>query len=133
MEREEYTMTDKIDVDTVLGVMEEIVAEFGADYVYTDHYESCQYVSDEGQPACIVGQVLARLDLPLPDLSGTANVQAWTGRDYNSAIAPFRQPFTDEANQVLRAAQAVQDGDHSSADTDYSWGHALELAKAQIA
>jgi hypothetical protein len=129
-------MTEKINADKVIAVLDEIVAEKG-DYVYLDQNTQCKYVDAEGSPSCIVGQVLYRLDLPLPapvdpdqeDTWGSANVSSWV----QDATEPFREPFTDLANQVLRYAQMVQDGD--APDLNYqrrSWAEAVAYAKEKI-
>jgi hypothetical protein len=123
----------KIDAEKVIQVLDEIVAENG-DYVYMDHHTRCTYVDEEGQPSCIVGQVLARLELPLPpvgsgDMWDDANVSSWV----QNATEPFREPFTDLANQVLRYAQQVQDGDAADLGYNYySWAKAVAYAKEKI-
>lgn len=116
-------MTDIIqhDVHEVLAVLDEIVAEFGDDYRYKDHYEFCAYRSEAGQPQCIVGQVLARIAPEL--LPRVYNTQRWSSQD-------DIDHFTPEANIVLQAAQNVQDGYGSKPGT---WGEALDEAKSQVA
>lgn len=63
--------------DTVIGHMEDLVREYGAEYRYPLDYNRnpssgvhCWYVSEDGtKPSCIVGQVLHRMGVPLSVLS----------------------------------------------------------------
>ena len=112
-------MAEMIGVPEVLAHLRAVVAEKGADYVYRG---SCVYAID-GQPACIVGHVYARLGL-LDGRTRRSGVEA--GMLHQGAIAM-------SARSVLRAAQVVQDGDVPPRFGRGTWGEALAAAEAQAA
>ena len=107
---------DKIDKKQVIALLTDIVAEHGEDYIYPDPV--CSYLDDEDHPSCIVGHVLARLDLldlQVVQDNGEAGELAETGL------------FTAPAVRALRVAQCAQDG--VTARTRETWGKALRKAK----
>lgn len=124
-------MARKIGVKRVLEALEKVVDEAprGPDTVYhgdiaPDTSTFCEYAIG-GTPACIVGRVvMAEFGLPEP-LSGTwterGQVYAVETKDLPGSLETY-QAFTPKANQVLRAAQEVQ-------DRDRPWGEALDAAK----
>ena len=95
-----------IDLPEVLEHLRAVVADKGADYVYT---EACVYSLD-GEPACIVGHVYAHLEL-LHLVH--RNAVAWT---------MFPDLISAEARSALEAAQCVQ-------DARGTWGEALAAAE----
>jgi len=105
------------DVPEVLAALREVVADKGADYVYPEEWENqdsgCVYVRD-GQPACIVGHVLARLDSALLDSEVV--------RSNRSANVLPEVGFEHHAAWLLRAAQRVQ-------DVGGTWGSAFAAAE----
>lgn len=119
-------MFDVVDVIAALGV---VVDKFGPETTYADvhknvmgvdfnPYEGCAYVSPDGQPLCIVGQVIAHLGLEFP--------RAEDGEPVNGVAAAyldvyFPEQFSSTAIRALDRAQAVQDG-------GASWGDALKAA-----
>ena len=111
-------MAELIDVPKVLKHLRAVVAEKGADYVYAE--DVCQYAID-GQPACIVGHIYARLGL-LDEDTQWSGVGA--GVLHQGAIAM-------PARSVLRAAQEVQDGDVQPRFVRGTWGEALAAAEAE--
>jgi hypothetical protein len=143
-------VTKKIlDVGEALKLLEAVVKERGADYVYTDHWSSCQnFIGPQAvrsyndtpddelstvrvenakdkrfdQPLCIVGHVLAKEGLR-PSIHGKqyalGSVHTISVKLGNDPAAPFK--LTSDAREVLAAAQVSQDrGD--------SWGTALQYA-----
>ena len=64
----------EITLDSVRSGLEALVAEKGEDFVYNKHSEgdaygpSCRYVWN-GEPDCIVGQLLARMGVPVDRLA----------------------------------------------------------------
>jgi len=119
----------QLTVDNVLRTMEEVVSEYGADYVYrTDSSVQCVYVAD-GEPSCLVGHVLHRLGVPtealfhLGDRSGVSQdakglVHALVREGYAAPVPS--SPFGPIA--VLMEAQWRQ-------DTGSTWGEALAAAR----
>jgi hypothetical protein len=129
----------------VLELLDECVAEKGADYVYsTEGFlgmgGACMYVHSKGtaatdfiaaeiihrEPGCIVGHVLHKPGVSLEAMSdcGFEGDDVW-------GIFPILKnqhgiAFTNKAKAALSVAQAVQD-DHTS------WGDAVRSAKDVIA
>ena len=96
-----------IDLPEVLEHLRAVVADKGDDYVYPE--SSCAYSLD-GEPACIVGHVYARLGLlPL----ARRNAIAWR---------MFPDLISEKARSALEAAQRVQ-------DARGTWGEALAAAE----
>lgn len=90
-----------------------VVDEVGAEFVYHDKYgQICEYTRN-GEPACIVGRVFARLGIDVPALPngplGMLVVDEWVR---------FTEPG---AYSVLGIAQQAQ-------DTGHEYGNALKMA-----
>lgn len=62
----------------------------------------CQYVNADGDPDCVVGQVMARLGVPLPDYRSEDNTRPFDR-------LPGKESFSREAVRFLQKAQAIQD------------------------
>jgi hypothetical protein len=101
--------------EKVAQALREVVAEFGEDYV--DPNDMCRYSVDGKTPACIVGQLVYKLD---PDLF-TQLVVEEEGAGMLSAedSTTLEASFEPRVIQALTAAQATQ-------DLKYTWGEALE-------
>ena len=123
----EATTTGLKDVDEVLEALRAVVAEFGPDHVYVNEAGEvangttlCRYVhgreGDNPQPGCIVGQVFYRLFGTLVPIEGVGV----PGLNYGPRDG-YRY-FTESAERVLAAAQAVQ-------DLGWTWGAALARAE----
>lgn len=104
----------------------EVVAEFGADYVYPMEHKrqecegstpSCVYVH-KGCPSCLVGQILHRHGVSLEDLSLWEFRSAWETSD---AVANTEL----SARDFLWEIQSVQ-------DSGRCWGEAVEVGVAHI-
>lgn len=121
-------------VDDVLHAMEEIVAEFGNDYVY-DRFgrddRICRYAHEDG-PGCLVGQVLVRLGADLNVIKSVESAhidRRNTGlslEELLDELAPtwgsLGYTLTPEAVEVLTVAQNMQ-------DVRNTWGRALKRAQ----
>lgn len=103
--------------DEVLALLEEVVAEYGEDYVYPGHNTTggCVYTKD-GAPSCLVGHALTRLGVPVDFLS-----------EHNDFAVSNIQRLTmdEEVLDMLQTAQETQ-------DIGCTWGHALEDARLVI-
>lgn len=113
----------------VLEVAEEIVNEFGHDYIYVKPPSNlCQYVH-EGQPSCLVGQILVRLGaqvdvLEVPEhYSIIQNGHGLGVTEFLTQLAPTTETlgFT-----LTRNAIAVLECIQNTQDTGNTWGRALE-------
>lgn len=123
--------------EAVVATAKELVKEFGEDYVYPGADRGgCSYSGDEdyGVPACVVGQIVKRLDpemyttLTLVEHEDT-NVTKRTDfnhthLEYPPDWAKDYQPTLDtgddaELTRALRQAQAQQ-------DNGAPWGEALK-------
>jgi hypothetical protein len=112
-------------------LLEAEVAEAGRNFVYKKDERdesggvSCKYVED-GCPSCLIGRALHRASVPLYVL-GDLDVQ---NEGMSEAIAEARFnddiELTADARDVFQAAQSVQ-------DAGGTWGHALDMAKAELA
>lgn len=106
------------EIKLVLRTLQDVVDEFGHDYVYPDRESwsaACFYVRD-GKPSCLAGQVVHRLGVPLEKLK-QFEAQAITAMVDHVPPIQLYEPLV-----VLRQAQVVQ-------DRGGTWGQALETAK----
>lgn len=104
--------------DETTRLLEEIVEEYGENYVYPDG--TCQYFRDDGTCACLIGHLLARKGLTPEDVTGQNKngVTALHAAGLISAPAPLLT--------ALRVAQNAQ-------DRDETWGVALLKYKDTLA
>lgn len=119
--------TDKIlTLELANQILDEIVAEFGPDYVYrnpafgTPGYQGprCAYVHGD-QPGCIVGHVLYRFGVPLAQL---ANHEGDSALD---VVAAVQGASKGRAGWLLDWVQTNQDG-------GLPWGDAVARARGQV-
>lgn len=112
-------MPEILDATTALRLLEEVVADFGEDYIDPTSDENggaCSYW-EGNMPGCIVGQVLHRhgysdLDLQCFDAWGAVGI------DEN-----WPDILLEGGASILSAAQVLQ-------DTGHSWGEALKAARS---
>jgi len=111
-------MPEFLTYDRALELLREVIAEKGEDFVYEPigEDETCLYVHDD-QPSCIVGHVLVRAGVSLPELVA---VETCTPRDVTRA--PAFLTWADE--RARRLLTRVQDGQ----DNSKPWGLALDIA-----
>lgn len=105
--------------DEVLGLLSEVVAEKGEDYVYKDHFLSCVNFVDGIHPACVAGHVYHKLGLTSEDVGQGTVTDAVLQMVMKGAVE--RVQFTVEGALVLSVAQAVQ-------DNGGTWGLAEKVA-----
>lgn len=118
------------DRDDVIAALESVVDKFGPETRYADVFKNvtgvdfdpdggCEYASPDGQPLCIVGQVIAHLGFEFP--------LTWGGRLANDQARRylhrhFHGQFSEDAVKALDCAQEAQ-------DAGATWGYALEDAR----
>lgn len=124
------------DYATISNALEEIVNEYGADYVYErpekDEYGtttgSCLYVHHlkDGRyvPGCIIGHLLVRLgEISMESFPGTrANGLTVTAFLNGYSRENLREEFTVKARTLMTRVQEQQD----AGDT---WGKSLEYGR----
>lgn len=124
------TKVRKVSYKQFMEAMEAAVAERGEDYIYPkfegeadDYHDSnglCRYSLEDGTPACIIGEVLNRLNpewLPPHDLiRGATSVLSDIGPE-----AFYRRDY----GRIVTAATEAQ----SSQDRGNTWGDALRTAR----
>lgn len=141
-------MTIVIDKPKALELLEAVVAERGADYIYPNAGSDCFYAdrAEDGTyaPGCIIGHALARIGLPVTALHtldkqndpgiGTTSLPIWVDEDDAIRDNPMFRPvvvvleedyevkITPDAQAVFAIAQREQDNGHT-------WGDALADAK----
>lgn len=116
--------------NAVVESLKEIVAEYGAGYVYQkpQPIDTCQYTNPDGSPSCLVGHVIARVN---PEAFATI---AATEYDYDSPTGAIEAAvegieinfnvelgFDQETIALLGVVQNAQ-------DRGTAWGDALRLA-----
>lgn len=122
-------MTEKLVLDAPQAVAMLRKVVYGReDYVYVrpSNVPYCVNFTDEGQPSCVVGHVLAELGLTfeVAELLGVeSNVAIMSAADKVNECPDFGWTLTEAAVQVLTAAQLVQDDGRT-------WGEALGRAEA---
>lgn len=124
----------EVTVETVIKALEEVVAEKGEDYVYPNAGAECLYAID-GEPSCIVGHVIARLDpetfqqvVEFEDVNGSFGAGKFgTGVDaYVDYWGSYPAFGDNNVKKVLVSAQIAQ-------DAGYEWKVALKEAKKTAA
>lgn len=99
--------------DETIELLQRAVTEKGDSHKASSQYQRFEDYEPTGEPVCIVGHVLACVDL----LS-----EAIEGDTWESDWQPAQHHFTPAANRALAAAQYTQDGNKT-------WGEALIAAK----
>ena len=117
--------------DETLATLCEVVAEAGEDFVYQDHYGEACYYSVKGEPACIVGRVLAKWGVDLTPMdSEYTGAGAMIGLYAGALLGHLRLmgvlEVDDLSASLLREVQIGQ-------DTEETWGDALSEALAYLA
>lgn len=112
-------MTIHIDADKALELLEDVVTEKGADFVYEAPGGGCLYVNGN-QPSCLVGHALVRAGVSIEVLSkldGTRGSVPISSADLSDAAT-----LSEAASYIFSVAQDLQDGDNT-------WGYALDKAR----
>lgn len=117
--------------DETLATLREVVAEAGEDFVYQQQYGEACYYSVNGEPACIVGRVLAKwgVDLTRMDSSAVVDDGNLSGLFANGLLIRLRTEGVLDVGQdgvkLLKLAQARQDG-------ECTWGESLSRAQNDV-
>lgn len=130
-------------LDKVHSMVEEAIAEKGADYIYPNFGPSCTYVDHEsgydkhGEPTryvrrgCIVGHIfIDALKLDMLELSGMS-VNGESARQfigYLTRQGEIELPYGDERDEIMTYLSALQ----QSQDAGKPWGIANEMAKSGL-
>lgn len=117
--------------DETLATLREVVAEAGEDFVYQDHYGDMCYYSVDGEPACLVGRVLAKWGVDLTPMdSASTGMSTLVGLFAGALLDELRVmgvlEVDDPSVSLLWEAQTGQDNGET-------WGNALSEALAYIA
>jgi hypothetical protein len=127
-----------IDLDKAKALVDECIAERGAEYVYEKEGSSCKYVhgvdesiEDEwgdtvenftnATPGCLVGAVLHKAGIPL-DKMGTYS------RNDEGSYDLIEHLTSDELVTVSQEANNFLGNVQSSQDAGAPWGQAMEAA-----
>lgn len=117
-------------VDTVNPVLDALLKEFGEDYVYPGSKDKACYYVANGQPSCLVGQVLYRLGVPIETLEEydeVGSVFELSNSEYSldGKTALERGGVSvgdDRVLNILDSAQGWQ-------DQGKTWGEAVRQAR----
>ncbi|QIG58652.1 hypothetical protein SEA_PAVLO_108 [Microbacterium phage Pavlo] len=91
------------------AALKESLAEKGEDYVYISDGPGCAYAHN-GQPSCLVGHVLHKLDPEMFEKVVEAENNPTTGDlTFDHLAADLGLPFHPEQADALRRAQIAQD------------------------
>lgn len=118
----------------VVESLKEIVAEYGADYVYRKPQptDTCQYTNPDGSPSCLVGHVIARVN---PEAFATIAATEYYEETYDegpygaieAAVEGIEINFNVELGfdqETIALLGVVQ----NAQDRGTAWGDALRLA-----
>lgn len=115
---------------TAVEILDGLVEEFGADYVYPQGENGkCDYVRD-GEPSCIVGHVLAKVGVPIERLKAADGAIMGGGMAADALLGMLHNEGALQSNGSVRAllCEAQYRQDHST-----SWGAAVRAAKHYMA
>ena len=126
-------MTEKINESQVMDMLKAEVEKAGEDYVYHPYDgENCVYSTEEKQPSCLVGQVVAH---NVPELFDRLHEIEYDWNDddtytvlpqsVSSIQGMFLNYFTEPATLVLDQVQGSQ-------DIGETWGEAIRLAGIRV-
>jgi hypothetical protein len=108
------------EVRQVLATLDDVVTEAGEDFHYERTGGTCYYIRD-GQPDCLAARVLARLGMSTEALSHYENRACDSMGVFFPASHPLAPPVDAAALYTLRAAQWLQDKEHT-------WGECRDNA-----
>jgi hypothetical protein len=116
------TKLKELTAEDISRFLDNAVARRGADYNYRDHHVMCRYVID-GQPACIVGDILIN-DVGLdPQILETDELNSSSSDLVLDVLTEQGLiDIKDDALTMLSVAQDMQ-------DRHEPWGAAVEEAK----
>lgn len=111
-------MSKVIDVDDVLFAMRTAVNRVPEDFVFEGE---CLYVNEDGEPQCLVAQIVDELGLTLPIYEEFGNQRRVSQRMADDLL----WPLTDQALLLLIKAQEEQDGLTNEGRGRQSWRQIL--------
>lgn len=119
--------TIKLTLDEAQRLAREVVAEYGAGYIYqqiADEYGNpgCRYI-DNGSCSCLVGHILYRAGVPIGDLEGNNNERSV---DDDSFLVDVGVDADSRTEHFLSRLQEAQ-------DRGSKWGVALHGAIEAVA
>ena len=123
-------MTEIIDRDRAVELLEKVVEAKGRDYEYAPPTDGqgndigCVYFAPDGASCCLVGHVLAELDVKPEHLDADGEDLKPNEAGIDILMVDGVE-LTDAARYVLLEAQRQQ-------DYGYTWGRALDRAKAAV-
>lgn len=107
--------------EEVMTALREVVAEKGSEYVYPERV--CRYAKVTGEPSCIVGHVIHKLDPEAFNKIAIAEAEGSATVDELVALEWIPSDFWDsQAEDALCTAQLLQ-------DMYRTWGEALASAE----
>lgn len=116
--------------DEVLGIMAQVVAEYGEDFVYTKvipagyTYPVCQNWHD-GCPSCLIGHIMHRWGMPEDVLENNRSMGVTTLLS-RFQVRHINMRIEAGAQRAMTAAQNAQ-------DEGVPWGDCLEKARDAVA
>lgn len=122
-------MSTTLKKDAVTEVLEKVVAEKGAEYVYPYFETQCFYAdpADTTAPSCIVGHVVAALDPHAFQEIAAHEVDSGESMSVAQLSGDSYVGFEDQRlADALQAAQSVQDGGSP-------WAEAMEAYRRVLA
>jgi hypothetical protein len=119
-------------IEQFTAALEAAVAERGKDYIYprgnrdyTTESGTCVYSTPGGEPACLIGLALHKIDPSLVPEYGIVS----GATDVLRALVDADDPESEEFNLFLNAADNAQ----GAQDMAKTWGKALTTYKATLA
>jgi hypothetical protein len=130
----------KLTKDSVLRALDEVIAEYGEDYVYKQNNDvdapACLYakLNEDGEavPDCIVGHILAKHGVDMGSM--VYDKHTLTGRELstgqaNSVLSHMAHAglvkYNRSVSMALTAGQNLQ-------DTGYTWGEAAQQIRENL-
>jgi hypothetical protein len=111
--------------EVVDPILDALVEEYGADYVYPEADNGCLYVRD-GAPSCIIGHVYNRLGVPLEVLA--ANEFTTASEVAHRALGV--DIYNNEGGDFIPIARYL-DRIQREQDSTIPWGQAVESARTK--
>lgn len=116
----------ELSYSTTVKILDDLVEEFGSDYVYeAGPLGACNYIR-KGEPSCIVGHVLVKVGVPVKRLK-VADGPFGGGMGAHVLLDGLKEEgviqFDGSVRSLLREAQYSQDNGNT-------WGRSVEVAKS---
>lgn len=112
-------------LDQVLDAAREAVNEKGSDYIYKRVGDGCTYSDTEGNPSCLVGHVIFKLDPEAFKKLAREELDAHESNNVDDLEFNEWIPVNFWTNDALKAMRFAQDRQ----DAGEIWGNALYAAE----